>query len=101
VGRKRWRRPNSFLVEDQKLLIVHETRTFRTGADLAALLPPDLPNPFHSGHVAAGLNVSRQIAQRIVYCLREMQITQAVGKLGNTRLYQLPAPRRKRSRKAA
>lgn len=91
VGRKRWRRPNSFLIEDQKLLAVHETRTFRTGGDLAALLPDDLPRPFHSGHVAAGLGIARHIAQRIVYCLREMQITTAVGKERNTRLYELAA----------
>jgi hypothetical protein len=88
-GRRRWRRPNAFQVEDQRLLEVHEVRTFRTGDDLVALLPPALPAPFHSGHVAAQLGVARSIAQRIVYCLREMAIVRQVGKAGNTRLYEL------------
>lgn len=96
VGRKRWRRPNSFLIEDQKLLEVHETRTFRTGDDLAALLPDDLPKPFHSGHVAAGLEIHRSTAQRIVYCLREMTIARQVGKSGNTRLYEFAPEIRRR-----
>jgi hypothetical protein len=117
-GRRRWRRANAHVVEDQKLLEVHEIRTFKVGEDLTALLPKTLPAPFHSGHVARGLELPRWIAQRIVYCLREMAIASQVGKEGNTRLYELvkpiveviaetaapPAPakrRRKKGRKAA
>lgn len=106
--RRRWRRRNEYVVDDQHLLAVHETRAFRTGADLVALLPPDLPATFHSGHVAAGLGVRRWIAQRIVYCLREMSLLVQVGKERNTRLYSLlaasptpPAEKRTRRRKAA
>jgi hypothetical protein len=88
-GRRRWRRPNAYQVEDQKLLEVHEIRSFRTGDDLAALLPTALPKPFHSGHLAAEMGIARSFAQRIVYCLREMAIARQVGKSGNTRLYEL------------
>jgi len=88
-GRRRWRRKNAYQVEDQKLLEVHEVRSFRTGADLTTLLPPELPTPFHSGHVAEQLGIARSFAQRIVYCLREMAIARQVGKAGNTRLYEL------------
>lgn len=95
-GRKRRRRPNSFVVEDQILLEVRETRSFRTGEDLLALLPDDLPRPFHSGHVAAGLDIHRSTAQRIVYCLREMAIAQQVGKSGNTRLYEFASESNRR-----
>lgn len=100
VGRKRWRRPNSFLIEDQKLLEVHEVRSFRTGDDLAALLPASLPKPFHSGHVAAELEIARSFAQRIVYCLREMAIVRQVGKAGNTRLYELGMGAKPKGRRA-
>lgn len=100
IGRKRWRRPNSFLIEDQKLLEVHEVRSFRTGDDLAALLPTTLPKPFHSGHVAAELEIARSFAQRIVYCLREMAIARQVGKAGNTRLYELDDGAKPRKRRA-
>jgi len=91
-GRRRWRRAGAHVVEDQRLLEVHEIRTFRVGDDLTALLPEKLPAPFHSGHVAEGLNVRRPIAQRIVYCLREMAIAVQVGKERNTRLYELAKP---------
>ncbi len=103
-GRRRWKRPKAHQVEDQKLLAVHETHTFRTGDDLVALLPAGLPTPFHSGDVASGLGIARWIAQRIVYCLREMAIARQVGKRGNTRLYELgvakPAVVKRRRAKA-
>lgn len=88
-GRRRWRRPKAHVTEDQKLLEVHDTISFRTGDDLVALLPVDLPKPFHSGDVAAGLGIARWIAQRIVYCLREMKLARLVGKKGNALLYEL------------
>lgn len=111
-GRRRRRRPNAFQVEDQKLLAVHDVRTFRTGADLASLLPPTLPVPFHSGDVAEQLGIARPFAQRVVYCLREMAIARQIGKAGNTRLYELVGvpqmavdaaakPRAKKRRRAA
>lgn len=87
-GRRRWRRPKAHQTEDQKLLEVHETHSFRTGGDLVALMPVDLPKPFHSGDVAEGLGIARWIAQRIVYCFREMKIASQVGKRGNTLLYE-------------
>ncbi|MBA4019716.1 MAG: hypothetical protein C0483_21335 [Pirellula sp.] len=105
--RRRWRR-NEFQVDDQHLLAVHETRSFRSGADLVALLPELLPATFHSGHVAEGLAVPRGMAQRIVYCLREMGLLTQVGKERNARLYcvlppspPVPEPKRSRRRKAA
>ncbi|MBL9095161.1 MAG: hypothetical protein JNL96_28340 [Planctomycetaceae bacterium] len=90
--RRRWRRRNEYEVEDQKLVCVHETFSFRLGADLIALLPVGLPVPFHSGHVAAGLGIPRSVGQRIVYCLREMGLLVQVGKERNARLYGHVAP---------
>ncbi len=71
-----------------------------------------MPAPFHTGHVAEGLGLHRSIAQKIVYCLREMQLLRRVGKDRNAHLYELAAPPevvvpppepkpRKRRRKAA
>jgi hypothetical protein len=90
-GRRRWRRPNAHVVEDQKLTAVHDIQSFRTGDDLIRMLPPALPAPFHSGHIAEQLSIHRSFAQRIVYCLREMAIARQVGKTGNTRLYEIGA----------
>jgi hypothetical protein len=86
-GRRRWRHQNDHVVEDQKLLRIDRVHRFRTGRDLAALLPAQLPVPFHTGHLAEGLGIERWFAQRIAYCLRNMHIASEVGKTGNTRLY--------------
>src|SRR5438876_634303 len=74
-------------VEDQRLLAVTGVHQFQAAADLLSLLPADLPDPFHSGHVADGLGIRRWIAQRIVYCLRQTGAAETCGKSGNTLLY--------------
>ena len=94
-GRRRRWRESDFEVEDQKLLAIQEVYHLRTAADLRALLPPRLPQPFHTGDLAERLEVSRGRAQRIAYCLRNMGAVREAGKQGNARLYRLPARRRK------
>ena len=86
-GRRRWRRPGDFLVEDQKLVAVRSRCQIQTAADLAALAVCKLPTPFHTGHLATGLDVSRPVAQRIAYCLRQTGAATVVGKHCNARLY--------------
>ena len=88
-----WRdRPASArTVEDQRLLAVTGVHQFQAAADLLSLLPADLPDPFHSGHVADGLGIRRWIAQRIVYCLRQTGAAETCGKSGNTLLYKKAA----------
>jgi hypothetical protein len=86
--RRRWRR-NDHVVSDQRLLAVGQTLRLSTAADLASLLPPGLPKQFHTGHLAALLEVRRHVAQRIAYCLRKMGACEAVGKQGNAWLYRV------------
>jgi len=88
--RRRWRR-NDFVVEGQRLLAVVGVHQFQAASDLLSLLPRDLPDPFHSGHVADGLGIHRWIAQRIVYCLRQTGAAETCGKAGNTLLYRRAA----------
>ncbi len=71
-GRRRWRRENDQLVEDQHLVDVQEVHRFRTAADLCGFLPPALSQPFHTGQLAEALGVERWVAQRMAYCLREI-----------------------------
>jgi len=96
-GRRRRRRQRDHLVEDQKLVAVRETHRFRYPGDLVRLIDCPLPKVFHTGDLAAALDVKRWIAQRIAYCLRETGATRQVGKQGNTLLYQY----RKTARRAA
>ena len=91
--RRRWRRED-YLVEDQKLIAVHETHYFQTAADLARLVAGPLPRQFHTGHLAESLRVPRWMSQRIAYCLRQTNAVREVGKQGNTRLYQFAANRK-------
>ena len=88
--RRRWRR-NDHEMEDQRLMAVLGVEEFRTAADLCRLLPPKLPTPFHTGHIAAGLNVQRWIAQRMAYCLRETRAIKTVGKERGAWLYKRTA----------
>ncbi len=100
-GRRRRKRQRDHVVEDQSLLSVRETHVYRSAADLRALLPKRLPTPFHTGHVAKRLEVKRWIAQRMVYCLREMGMLDVVGKDGNAVLYKRTPARRRDARRAA
>ncbi|MBX3425672.1 MAG: hypothetical protein KF688_08340 [Pirellulales bacterium] len=86
--RRRRRRPEAeFQIEDQRLVAVDSHHQFRKASDLMRLLPPRLPRPFHTGHLAEGLGVPRWIAQRIAYCLRETGAVEEAGKAGNAILY--------------
>lgn len=90
-GRRRRYRPNDFQVEDRKLKAVRSVHSFSTTEDLRRLLPDDLPQPFHTGDLTRAIGVSRGVAQRIAYCLREMGASLSAGKRGNFRLYTFAA----------
>ncbi|MGD9720606.1 MAG: hypothetical protein AB7O59_16615 [Pirellulales bacterium] len=98
--RRRWRR-NDFVVGDQLLSAVGDRLRLRRAADLLRLLPADLPAPFHTGDLARAMQVQRHVAQRVAYCLREMQAVRQVGKQGNTIVYRVPARRLRRGKPAA
>ena len=91
--RRRWRR-DDYEVEDQKLIAVHETYRFQTAVDLAKLITCTLPRQFHTGQLAESLGVSRWMAQRIAYCLRQTGAVRVVGKQRNARLYQFARARK-------
>lgn len=103
--RRRWRK-NDFVVEDQRLVGVLESQRFVTRGDLWQLLPPALPSPFHTGHLAEQAGIARWVAQRIAYCLAKTGTAREVGKEGNARLYvgqvcNLPAKKKRTRRKQA
>ncbi len=98
--RRRWRK-NDFVVADQRLVSVGEGLRLARAADLLQLLPAALPARFHSGHVAVQLGVQRYVAQRIVYCLREMKAVKQVGKEGNTLIYRAGRQKPRRDKDAA
>ena len=88
-GRRRRWRERDYQVEDQMLLCLQHIHRFRVAADLLRLLPPDLPETFDTGQLAASLGISRWVAQRVAYCLRRTGAAVEVGKQRNARLYRL------------
>jgi hypothetical protein len=95
--RRRWRR-DDHVVADQRLVKIGASLRLRASRDLLKLLPAALPQEFHTNHLAEHLTINRAAAQRVAYCLREMQAVKTIGKQRNAVLYRLPA---RRSRKNA
>ena len=101
--RRRWSK-NDFVVEDQKLLAVHDATRLCQVEDLWQPLGDlKLPRPFHT---AESLGVCRETAQRIAYVMRHTGAIHQVGKQGNAILYERPGKRgrklvkRKKKRKS-
>ena len=94
--RRRWRK-RDHVVQDRKLVTIHDRHYFGGPKDFCRLLPKSLPSPFHTGQLATAIGVERWVAQRIAYCFRHMDVTKQVGKQGNAWLYELTAkPKRRR-----
>jgi hypothetical protein len=85
-ARRGWRR-HGWVIDDRVLLDVVETRRFTTPADLAALLPTELPARFTTADLAKALGKPRRLAQRMAYCLRETGVIEPVGYRRRSVLY--------------
>ncbi|MBN1317184.1 MAG: hypothetical protein JXA42_17000 [Anaerolineales bacterium] len=85
--RNKRRRRRGWVTEERRLLQVVEQRLFETPGDMAALLPPDLPEQFTTADLARGLHRPRWFAQKMAYCLRGMGALVDIGKSGRSILY--------------
>jgi hypothetical protein len=85
-GKGSWRR-KGWSIADRRLLGVLDRVVFTLPDDFLALLPSGLPTPFTSLDLAQIHPLPRPLAQKMVYCLREMGVLQAVGKQAQARLY--------------
>lgn len=81
-----WRR-KGWVVDERRLLEVVDRHNIDTTSDLAALLPPDLPETFTTASLAAAIQRPRRLAQQMAYCLRHAGAITAVGKDGNAVVY--------------
>ncbi len=98
--RRRWSKKD-FVVEDQKLVDVHDATRLCTVEDLWQPLGDlKLPRPFHTGHLAELLGVCRETAQRIAYVMRQTGAIAQVGKQGNAILYERPKKRQRKTVKS-
>lgn len=85
--RKRRGYKKGWTLTERRLLDVAEKHRFAQPADLLALLPNDLPQPFTTATLAKALGRRRNFAQKVVYALRHTDALEIVGKEGNAYLY--------------
>lgn len=84
------RRRKGWVIVERRLLDVVEHHRFDTASDYLALLPAALASPFSTKDLAEALQIRRDLAQKMAYCLRQAGFAQDVGKRGNARLYARP-----------
>jgi hypothetical protein len=81
-----WRR-RGWATAERRLLEVTATRVFATPADLLALVPAALPDPFTPVQLARALDRPAWLARRMTYCLKEMGVLAPAGKQGRSHLF--------------
>ncbi len=84
--KRNWRR-RGWGTEERRLLAVVEQRVFANPADWHALLPTDLSESFTTRDLVQAAGIRPQLAQKMVYCLREMRVIELAGKQGRFNLY--------------
>jgi len=85
-GKRGWRR-NGWVIDRRRLVKVIDRCLLETPHDLKVLLPDSLNEPFTTLELAGAIKQSRRLAQRMVYCLRQIGGVKMVGKRGNAILY--------------
>lgn len=65
---------------DRQLRKVLDVRRFCSTADLAELLPTELPSEFTTADIAASAGVSRDLAQQMAFCFRALEVITQVGR---------------------
>jgi hypothetical protein len=81
-----WRR-KEWVTQQRQLLNVVQRRVFKTPADMSALIPSAMAEPFTTSELASAIGKPRSLGQQMAYCLREMGAIVPVGKRGNAILY--------------
>ena len=85
-GSRGWRR-KGWVTQERRLLRVVGRRLFETPEDMGRLLPATLLDPFTTSDLAGAIARPRRLAQKMAYCLREMDLITPWGKRGNSILY--------------
>jgi hypothetical protein len=84
-GKRRWRK-RGWVTEERRLLEVVDRRLFEEPADWLALLPEGLES-FTAGDLAEAMDIRRDLAQKMAYCLRTVRAIDLVGRRGRANLY--------------
>jgi hypothetical protein len=85
--RRAWRRRH-WVTEERRLVDVVRAHLFEAPADLGALLPDSVDEPFTTADMSQALGCTRHRAQQMAYCLREMGEIVQVGRQRGGILYE-------------
>jgi hypothetical protein len=85
-GTTNWRH-KGWIMHERRLLQVLGRRLFETPADMGALVPAALTEPFTTAELAEVTGHPLWLAQKMAYCLREMGALLPAGKRGRGILY--------------
>jgi hypothetical protein len=85
-GKRGWRR-GGWITHERRLLDVVACQVFEGPADLLGFIPQNLTEFWTTADLAVALGQPRWLAQKMVYCLREIGAVRMVGKQGNAILY--------------
>jgi hypothetical protein len=85
-GTGSWRR-KGLSICDRRLIEVLSRHVFKQSSDFSELVPSDLPEPFSTEELGLGIGQPQWLAQKMVYCLRNMGALEIVGKNGNSLMY--------------
>lgn len=86
IGKRRWR-TRGWGVHERRLLAVCGRYLFEGPRDFYSLIPAALPPEFTSLDLAETLSESRWLAQKAIYCLRNMDVIAEVGTRQRSKLY--------------
>jgi hypothetical protein len=85
-GRGSWKR-GGISIHDHRLLAVVDQIPLDSPSDYRIFLPPELAQPFTSADLATALKQPRDLAQKMIYCLREIGVIEISGKKGRALVY--------------
>jgi hypothetical protein len=85
-GKGSWRRKR-WSIHDRRMLNIHGRHLYQAPVDFLKLLPESLPEVFTTRQLAGESKLRINLAQKMVYCLRNMGVLVQKGKKGRAKLY--------------
>jgi hypothetical protein len=86
--KRNWRR-RGWITDERRLVDVVDRHLFEQPADWRTLLPEDLGESFTTADLAEVMHVSRQLAQKMAYCLRSVRVIELMGRQGRSNAYRM------------
>jgi hypothetical protein len=85
-GKGSWKR-RGWSSLDRRLVDVVDRKLYSEPNDFLRMIPGSIEEPFTTKTLAEVLKIPRRLVQKMVYCMRKMEILKIAGKEGNAHLY--------------